>query len=139
MPKRVLVGRVTSDKMDKTRVVEIARRVRHPKYGKFIRQRTVCYVHDENNDSNYGDTVKIIESAPISRSKRWRLVEVVERSREVDVAAMRAARRQAEQEAAAGLSAEATAEAEVATEAATESTESTENGANGTPEPTETS
>ena len=110
MPKRVLVGRVTSDKMDKTRVVEIPRRVRHPKYGKFIRQRTVCYVHDENNDSHYGDTVKIIESAPISRSKRWRLVEVVERSREVDVAAMRAARRQAEQEAAEGLSAEVNAD-----------------------------
>lgn len=122
MPKRVLVGRVTSDKMDKTRVVEIPRRVRHPKYGKFIRQRTVCYVHDENNDSHYGDTVKIIESAPISRSKRWRLVEVVERSREVDVAAMRAARKQAEQESVAGLSAEAVTQPTVTSETADEST-----------------
>ena len=91
--------------MDKTRVVEIPRRVRHPKYGKFIRQRTVCYVHDENNESSYGDTVKIIESRPLSRKKRWRLVEVVEKSREVDVAAMRAARKQAELEAKAGLDA----------------------------------
>ncbi len=103
MPKRVLTGRVKSDKMDKTRVVEIPRRVRHPKYGKFIRQRTVCYVHDENNESSYGDTVKIIESRPLSRKKRWLLVEVVEKSREVDVAAMRAARKQAELEAEAGL------------------------------------
>lgn len=99
MPKRVAVGRVTSDKMQKTRVVEIPRKVRHPKYGKFIRQRTVCYVHDEENESSLGDTVKIIEAAPSSKKKRWALVEVVERSREVDVAAMRAARKLAEQDA----------------------------------------
>ena len=98
MPKRVLVGRVTSDKMDKTRVVEIPRKVRHPKYGKFIRQRTICYVHDEENQSSFGDTVKIIESRPSSKKKRWALVEVVEKSREVDVAAMRAARKIAEAE-----------------------------------------
>lgn len=97
MPKRVLVGRVTSDKMDKTRVVEIPRKVRHPKYGKFIRQRTICYVHDEENSSAHGDTVKIIEATPTSKKKRWSLVEVVEKSREVDVAAMRAARKLAEQ------------------------------------------
>ncbi len=96
MPKRVAVGRVTSDKMTKTRVVEIPRKVRHPKYGKFISQRTICYVHDENNLSSQGDTVKIIESAPKSKKKRWNLVEVVEKSREVDVAAMRAARKLAE-------------------------------------------
>ena len=98
MPKRIAVGRVTSDKMEKTRVVEIPRKVRHPKYGKFIRQRTVCYVHDEKNESSLGDTVKIIEAAPTSKKKRWALVEVVEKSREVDVAAMRAARKLAEQE-----------------------------------------
>ena len=98
MPKRVAVGRVTSDKMAKTRVVEIPRKVRHPKYGKYVRKRTICYVHDENNESAQGDTVKIVESAPLSKKKRWMLVEVVEKSREVDVAAMRAARNQTDEE-----------------------------------------
>ncbi len=93
MPKRVLTGRVKSDKMDKTRVVQIARLVRHPKYGKIYRDRTTCYVHDENNDSKEGDTVQIIESAPISKKKRWKLMQVVERSNEVDVTAMKAARK----------------------------------------------
>ena len=93
MPKREAVGRVKSDKMNKTRIVEIPRLVRHPKYGKFIRKRTVCYVHDEDNESAFGDTVKIIEAAPMSKKKRWRLVEVVEKNQEVDVAAMRAARK----------------------------------------------
>ena len=96
MPKKVAVGRVKSDKMDKTRVVEIPRKVRHPKYGKFVRQRTICYVHDEENQSSLGDTVKSIESRPMSKKKRWALVEVLEKSREVDVAAMRAARKMAE-------------------------------------------
>ena len=96
MPKRVAVGKVTSDKMQKTRVVEIPRKVRHPKYGKFVRKRTICYVHDEENSSSLGDTVKIIEAAPTSKKKRWALVEVLEKSREVDVAAMRAARKLAE-------------------------------------------
>ena len=76
MPKRVLTGRVKSDKMDKTRVVQIARLVRHPKYGKIYRDRTTCYVHDENNESKEGDTVEIIESAPVSKKKRWSLVSV---------------------------------------------------------------
>lgn len=100
MPKRQAIGRVTSDKMDKTRVVEIPRLVRHPKYGKFVRKRTVCYVHDENNESGYGDTVEIIESRPISKKKRWQLVKVIEKNTEVDLAALRAARKQAEAEAA---------------------------------------
>ncbi len=93
MPKRMLTGRVKSDKMSKTRVVEIARLVKHPKYKKFYRDRTTCYVHDENNESGEGDTVQIIESAPMSKKKRWTLVKVIEKSSEVDVAAMRAARR----------------------------------------------
>ena len=93
MPKRILTGRVKSDKMDKTRIVQIARLVRHPKYGKIYRDRTTCYVHDENNDSKEGDTVQIIESAPLSKKKRWTLIQVVERSNEVDVAAMKAARK----------------------------------------------
>jgi len=93
MPKRMLIGRVKSDKMSKTRVVQIARLVKHPKYEKFYRDRTTCYVHDENNESGEGDTVQIIESAPTSKKKRWTLVKVVEKSSEVDVAAMRAARK----------------------------------------------
>jgi len=97
MPKRVLTGRVKSDKMDKTRVVHIARLVRHPKYGKIYRDRTTCYVHDENNESKEGDTVQIIEAAPTSKKKRWALVKVVQKSNEVDVAAMKAARKQKEQ------------------------------------------
>lgn len=97
MPKRVLTGRVKSDKMDKTRVVQIARQVRHPKYGKIYKDRTTCYVHDENNESKEGDTVQIIEDKPSSKKKRWTLVKVVEKSNEVDVVAMRAARKQKEQ------------------------------------------
>ena len=91
MPKRVVVGVVTSDKMDKTRRVEMGRLVKHPKYGKFIRQKTVCIVHDENNESRLGDTVEIIESPPRSKRKRWDLVKIVTKSRLVDVAAMRIA------------------------------------------------
>ena len=92
MPKKVAIGVVTSDKMAKTRRVEIPRLVKHRKYGKYIRQRTVCYVHDEENVSGHGDTVEIIESRPLSKKKRWELVRVVEKSREVDVAALKAAR-----------------------------------------------
>lgn|SRR5688572_16343740 len=77
MPKKVTVGLVTSDKMNKTRRVEIPRLVKHPKYGKIIRQRTVCYVHDEQNASKVGDEVEIIESRPLSKTKRWDLVKIV--------------------------------------------------------------
>lgn len=91
MPKKIAVGIVTSDKMAKTRRVEIARKVKHPKYGKIIRKRTVCYVHDEAEESGVGDTVEIVESRPLSKLKRWNLVRVVEKSRLVDVAALRAA------------------------------------------------
>lgn len=97
MPKRVAIGIVKSDKMMKTRVVEIPRLVKHPKYGKFIRRRTICYVHDEANESARGDTVEIIESQPTSKKKRWNLVKVVEKTREVDVAALRAAKKQNEE------------------------------------------
>ncbi|MCL4121387.1 UNVERIFIED_CONTAM: hypothetical protein GTU68_041041 [Idotea baltica] len=83
--------------MDKTRVVQIARLVRHPKYGKIYRDRTTCYVHDENNESKEGDTVQIVEAAPTSKKKRWALVKVVQKSNEVDVTAMKAARKQKEQ------------------------------------------
>lgn len=86
MPKRVAVGVVTGDKMAKTRRVELPRLVRHAKYGKIIRRRTICYVHDEKNESAAGDTVEIVESRPLSRSKRWELVRVVAKSRAADLA-----------------------------------------------------
>ena len=91
MPKKQVTGVVTSDKMDKSRRVEIERLEQHPKYGKFIRQRTVCHVHDENNESSLGDTVEIVEAPPRSKTKRWDLVRVVAKSQQVDIAAMRAA------------------------------------------------
>ncbi len=94
MPKKVAVGVVKSDKMDKTRRVEIARLVRHPLYGKYVGKQTVCYVHDEDNVSNQGDLVEIIESVRRSKKKRWDLVRVVEENTEVDVVALRAAQRQ---------------------------------------------
>ena len=92
MPRRVAVGVVTSDKMMKTRRVEIPRLVKHPLYGKIIRRRTICYIHDEKNESSAGDTVEIVESRPLSKKKRWELVRIVEKSREVGVAALKAAR-----------------------------------------------
>jgi small subunit ribosomal protein S17 len=91
MPKNVSIGVVTSDKMAKTRRVEIPRLVRHPKYGKILRRKTVCHVHDEGGESHVGDTVEIRESRPRSRTKRWELVRVVTKGRLVDIAAMRAA------------------------------------------------
>ena len=91
MPKRQIIGIVTSDKMNKSRRVEIERLVRHPKYGKYIRRRTVCHVHDEGNESQIGDTVEIIEAPPRSKMKRWDLVRVVSHNQQVDIAAMRAA------------------------------------------------
>ena len=75
--RRIEVGVVTRDKMNKTRRVEIPRLVKHPRYGKFIKRRTICYVHDEQNESRMGDTVEIMESRPLSKLKHWRLVRVV--------------------------------------------------------------
>src|SRR3981081_2737972 len=75
--RRVAVGVVTSDKMNKTRRVEIPRLVKHPRYGKYIRRRTICHVHDEQNESRMGDTVEIMESRPLSKTKSWRLMRVV--------------------------------------------------------------
>jgi small subunit ribosomal protein S17 len=75
--RRIEVGVVTKDKMDKTRRVEIPRLVKHRRYGKFIRRRTVCHVHDEKNESHVGDTVEIMETRPLSKTKHWRLTRVV--------------------------------------------------------------
>ncbi len=95
MPKRLEVGVVISDKMAKTRRVEIPRLVRHPVYGKTLRRRTICYVHDENNESHKGDRVEIAESPPLSKLKRWTLVRVVTRSTEVAAADTDAAAKEA--------------------------------------------
>ena len=73
------IGVVTSNKMDKSIVVAVERKVKHPKYGKFVKNTTKFVAHDEKNDCNEGDTVKIMETRPLSKSKNWRLVEVVER------------------------------------------------------------
>ena len=76
---RTLQGRVVSDKMEKSIVVAIERFVKHPIYGKFIKRTTKLHVHDENNECRKGDTVKVMETRPLSKDKRWRLVEVVEK------------------------------------------------------------
>ena len=91
MPKKQVIGVVTSDRMAKTRRVEIPRLVKHSKYGKYVRRKTVCYVHDESEESGAGDTVEIVEARPLSKLKRWNLVRVVEKSRAVDVSALRSA------------------------------------------------
>jgi small subunit ribosomal protein S17 len=78
--RRTLVGVVTRDKMQKTRRVEIERLVKHPRYSKYIKRRTVCYVHDANNETRLGDTVEIMETRPLSKNKNWRLVRVVKKA-----------------------------------------------------------
>ncbi len=75
--RRVEVGVVTRDKMNKTRRVEIARLVKHERYSKYVKRRTVCYVHDEANESHVGDTVEIMETRPLSKMKSWRLLRIV--------------------------------------------------------------
>ena len=75
------IGVVVSDKMDKTIVVAEKRKVKHPIYGKFVNKTTKFHVHDESNDCNIGDTVKIMETRPLSKSKCWRLVEIIERAK----------------------------------------------------------
>jgi len=74
-------GVVTSDKMDKSIVVAVERKVKHPKYGKFIKKTTKFVAHDEKNECNEGDTVTIQETRPLSKLKNWRLVEIVERAK----------------------------------------------------------
>jgi len=79
--RKVRSGVVTSNKMDKTITVAIERKVMHPKYGKFVKKTTKLHAHDEKNECTIGDTVKIMETRPISKLKRWRLVEVVEKAK----------------------------------------------------------
>jgi small subunit ribosomal protein S17 len=78
--RKTLIGVVTRDKTDKTRRVEISRLVKHARYGKYVKNRTVCYAHDEKNETKVGDTVEIMESRPISKLKCWRLVRVVKKA-----------------------------------------------------------
>jgi small subunit ribosomal protein S17 len=89
--RRVEIGVVTRDKMNKTRRVEIPRLVKHPRYGKYIRRRTVCHVHDENNESHVGDTVEIMETRPLSKTKHWRLTRIVTKGPTTTTAAAAAA------------------------------------------------
>ena len=75
------VGTVTSTKMDKTITVSVQRRIKHPIYGKFIGKTTKFHAHDEKNECGEGDRVRIMETRPLSKSKRWRLVEIIERAK----------------------------------------------------------
>ena len=77
--RKTKVGVVSSNKMDKTVTVKVERKIKHPLYGKFLKKTTSFHAHDEKNECSIGDTVKIMESRPMSKTKRWRLVEVVEK------------------------------------------------------------
>ncbi len=73
------IGVVVSDKMDKSIIIAVKRKVKHPMYGKFVNKTTKLHAHDEENTCNIGDTVKIMETRPLSKTKSWRLVEIIER------------------------------------------------------------
>ena len=79
--RKTRIGKVVSDKMDKTIVVGIETLVRHPLYGKSIKRTTKFKAHDENNECSIGDKVKIMETRPMSKDKRWRLVEIIEKAK----------------------------------------------------------
>ncbi len=78
--RKVMIGTVTSNKMDKTIVVSVETSVKHPLYGKFVKRTYKLKAHDENNECQIGDKVKVMETRPLSKDKRWRLVEVVEKA-----------------------------------------------------------
>ena len=75
------IGVVVSNKMEKSIVVLVERKVKHPKYGKFVKKSTKFMAHDQNNECNIGDTVRIMETRPLSKNKCWRLVEIIERAK----------------------------------------------------------
>ena len=79
--RKELVGIVISNKMDKSIVITVKRKEKHPVYGKFINKSSKFFAHDEKDDCNIGDTVRIMETRPLSKNKRWRLVEIVERAK----------------------------------------------------------
>jgi small subunit ribosomal protein S17 len=89
--RKTLIGIVTGDRRAKTRRVEVARQYRHPKYGKIVRDRTVCHVHDEQEQSHAGDQVEIVECRPRSKMKRWELVRIVKAASKMEIAAAAAA------------------------------------------------
>jgi small subunit ribosomal protein S17 len=80
-PRKTFVGVVQSNKMKQTIVVTVERMVKHPEYGKYIKKTTKLYAHDEKNDANIGDRVMVMSTRPLSKLKRWRLVEVIERAK----------------------------------------------------------
>ncbi|MBS1928180.1 MAG: 30S ribosomal protein S17 [Chitinophagaceae bacterium] len=77
--RKTRIGVVSSNKMDKTITVNVERKVKHPLYGKFLKKTTKFHAHDEKNECSIGDTVKIMEARPLSKTKRWRLVEIIEK------------------------------------------------------------
>jgi small subunit ribosomal protein S17 len=79
--RKTKTGVVSSDKMDKTITVAVERKVKHPIYGKFVKKTTKFHAHDENNEARPGDVVKIMETRPLSKLKRWRLVEIVDKAK----------------------------------------------------------
>ena len=79
--RKTRIGVVSSNKMDKTITVAVERKVKHPIYGKFVKKTTKFHAHDEKNECTVGDVVRIMESRPLSKTKRWRLVEVVEKAK----------------------------------------------------------
>ena len=79
--RKVRVGRVLSDKMDKSVTIAVERKVKHPIYGKFQKKTTKLMVHDEKNECGIGDTIRVMETRPLSKNKRWRLVEIVEKAK----------------------------------------------------------
>lgn len=79
--RKTRIGVVSSNKMDKTITVGVLRKVKHPLYGKFVKKTTKFHVHDEKQEANIGDTVRIMETRPLSKTKRWRLVEIVEKAK----------------------------------------------------------
>ena len=79
--RKTRIGVVTSNRMEKTITVSVERRVKHPIYGKFVKKTTKFHAHDEKNETTIGDTVRIMEKRPLSKTKRWRLVEVVEKAK----------------------------------------------------------
>jgi len=79
--RKTVIGVVTSNKMNKTIVVSLTRKVKHPIYGKFVNKTTKFYAHDEKNECGIGDTVKLMETRPLSKLKRWRVVEIIEKAK----------------------------------------------------------
>lgn len=79
--RKTRTGVVSSNKMEKTITVTVVRKLKHPKYGKFVKKSKKFHAHDENNEANIGDVVKIMETRPLSKSKRWRMVEILEKAK----------------------------------------------------------